>query len=165
MNEVVYDSRVDTLDHVQLVRNYVSMFIVEMLKRSERHDASKFTEAEKPTLDAVLPLLKKIAYGSPEYAALKERAKPALDHHYKHNSHHPEHYGEEGIAGMDLFDLVEMICDWLAWARKPGNVKLDYNVDQFGIEPQLKAILINTLARWPADGAGDKANSSPGSTA
>jgi Family of unknown function (DUF5662) len=157
-DEALYDSRAETLDHVQLVRNYVNMFIVEMLKRSERHDASKLTEAEKPTLDVVLPLLKQIAYGSPEYEALKERAKPALDHHYKHNSHHPEHYGEEGIAGMDLFDLVEMVCDWVAWAREPGNVKIDYNVEQFDIAPQLKAILTNTLVRWPADGAGDKMN-------
>jgi hypothetical protein len=77
-DEASYDSRADTLDHIQLVRNYISVFIVEMLRRGERHDASKFTEAEKPTLDAVLPLLAKIAYGSAEYEALKARAKPAL---------------------------------------------------------------------------------------
>jgi hypothetical protein len=52
---------------------------------------------------------------------------------------------------MDLFDLVEMVCDWMAWARKPGDVKFDYNVEQFRIGPQLKPILANTLARWPAD--------------
>ncbi|MDB5398577.1 MAG: hypothetical protein JWQ55_595, partial [Rhodopila sp.] len=28
-------------------------------------------------------------------------------------------------------------------------VKLSYNVELFGIEPQLASILANTLARWP----------------
>jgi hypothetical protein len=74
-----------------------------------------------------------------------------LAHHYAANSHHPEHY-KEGIAGMDLFDLVEMFCDWKASAeRNPADgVKLEYNVRQFDISPQLAAILANTLARWPA---------------
>jgi len=46
---------------------------------------------------------------------------------------------------------VEMLCDWIASAaRNPGDgVKLDYNVRQFAIEPQLEKILANTLARWP----------------
>jgi hypothetical protein len=35
-----------------------------------------------------------------------------------HNSHHPEHYGNRGISGMDLFDVVEMMCDWMAAARR-----------------------------------------------
>ena len=51
---------------------------------------------------------------------------------------------------MDLFDVVEMLCDWIASAaRNPGDgVKLDYNVKLFAIEPQLPSILANTLARW-----------------
>jgi hypothetical protein len=52
---------------------------------------------------------------------------------------------------MDLFDVVEMMCDWMAAARRnpEDGVKIDYNVRQFGIEPQLASILANTLARWP----------------
>jgi hypothetical protein len=44
-----------------------------------------------------------------------------------------------------------MVCDWIASAaRNPGDgVRLDYNVKQFAIEPQLAGILANTLARWP----------------
>ena len=74
--------------------------------------------------------------------------------HYSRNSHHPEFYGERGIAGMDLFDLVEMLCDWMAAAqRNPSDgVRLDYNVAAFGIGAQLAEILANTLARWPREG-------------
>ena len=146
-----YDSRADTLAHIKLVRDYLDTFIVEMLHRGARHDASKLTAAEKPAFDLVIPLLTGVAYGSPEYQELVERVKPALEHHYAHNSHHPEHYRERGIAGMDLFDLVEMICDWMASAQRnpEDGVKLSYNTSLFAIEPQLESILANTLARWP----------------
>lgn len=150
-DQAAYDSRADTLAHIHLVRDHLDTFIAEMLNRGTRHDASKLTPAEKPAFDLIIPLLTGVSYGSPEYLGLVERVKPALEHHYAHNSHHPEHFRDRGIAGMDLFDLVEMICDWMAAARRhPGDgVKLSYNVELFGIEPQLASILANTLARWP----------------
>ena len=99
----------------------------------------------------MLPLLQGVAYGSPAWDDVVNRAAPALAHHFRHNSHHPEHYGNAGLAGMDLFDVVEMVCDWMAAARRnpADGVKVAYNVAKFGIEPQLAAIIENTLARWP----------------
>lgn len=161
-NEAKYDSRADTLAHIHLVRDHLDTFIAEMLKRGARHDASKLTPAEKPTFDMLLPLLTGLSYGSVEYRALVKRAKPALEHHYAHNSHHPEYYGNRGIGGMDLFDVVEMMCDWMAAAQRnpEDGVKLSYNAEIFGIEPQLAGILANTLARWPRPPA---AGTAPGS--
>jgi hypothetical protein len=80
-----------------------------------------------------------------------EHLAPAFEHHYRCNSHHPEHYGPQGVSGMDLFDLVEMVCDWMAASKRnpQDGVKLAYNVELFGIQDQLAAILANTLARWP----------------
>ncbi|HSU06748.1 MAG TPA: DUF5662 family protein [Acetobacteraceae bacterium] len=149
-----YDSRADTLAHIHAVRDRLERFATELLARGRVHDASKFSPAEKPVLDEVLPLLVGVAYGSAEWQAVLDRAKPLLEHHYRHNSHHPEFY-PEGIAGMDLFDVVEMLCDWMAAAlRNPADgVKLDHNVRLFGIEPQLARILANTLARWPGRSA------------
>lgn len=151
-----YDSRADTLAHVHAVRDRISVFVTEMLRRARLHDASKFSPEEKPVYDQVFPLLKGVAYASPEWDALVERAGPALAHHYRQNSHHPEHYSD-GVAGMDLFDVVEMLCDWMASAeRNPSDgVKLDHNVTVFGIEPQLARILANTLARWPGQDRSD----------
>jgi len=145
-----YDSRADTLAHIHAVRNRIETFVTEMLRRARVHDASKFSPEEKPVYDQVFPLLEGVAYASPEWDALVERAAPAITHHHRRNSHHPEHY-PEGVAGMDLFDLVEMLCDWMAAAeRNPSDgVKLDHNVRAFGIEPQLACVLANTLARWP----------------
>lgn len=146
-----YDSRADTLAHIHKVRDNIDVFVAEMLARGCRHDASKLEEPEKSTFDAVIPLIAGLAYGSPAYEAVVERARPALEHHYRRNSHHPEHYGAVGVAGMDLFDLVEMVCDWMAAAeRRPDDgVKLAYNARLFGLEPQLASIIANTLARWP----------------
>ena len=149
-----YDSCADTLTHIQQVRDNIGLFVTEMRARARVHDASKLQEPEKSTLDRVMPLLAGVAYGSPDYEAIVERHRVALDLHYGRNSHHPEHYGSDGVAGMDLFDLVEMVCDWMAAAeRRPEDgIRLDYNVALFGIQPQLASVLANTLARWPGRG-------------
>jgi Family of unknown function (DUF5662) len=146
-----FDSGADILQHILEVRVHLDTFVTEMLRRGRVHDASKFDEAEKPAFDEAIPLLRGISYGSPEYAEVLGRLGPALDHHYHCNSHHPEHYGLQGIAGMDLFDLVEMVCDWIAAAarNREDGVKLAYNVELFSIQDQLAAIIANTLARWP----------------
>jgi hypothetical protein len=148
-----YDSRAASLAHIHHVRDNIETFVAEMLRRGRVHDASKFSDAEKPALDEAMPLLKGVAYGSPEWNSIIDQLRPMLEHHFRHNPHHPEHYGNAGITGMDLFDVVEMVCDWMAAARRhpADGVRLDLNVEKFGIEPQLAAIIANTLARWPSD--------------
>jgi hypothetical protein len=37
-----------------------------------------------------------------------------LKHHYAHNRHHPEFFGEDGVDGMSLVDVIEMLADWKA---------------------------------------------------
>ena len=145
-----YDSTAETLRHIHRVRDHLNTVVACLLERGRVHDASKFSEIEKPILDRIYPKLRGLSYGSPPYVALVKEAWPGLLHHYKHNSHHPEHH-EEGIAGMDLFDLVEMFCDWKAAAeRNPADgVKIEHNARIYKIAPQLAQILENTLASWP----------------
>ena len=73
--------------------------------------------------------------------------KPALDHHYANNRHHPEHF-ENGISDMNLIDLIEMICDWKsATARhSDGDIKrsIIINTNRFKLSDQLAKILSNT---------------------
>jgi hypothetical protein len=149
-----YDSRADTLAHIHAVRDRIELFVAELLRRGRIHDASKFSPEEKPVFDRVFPKLAGIAYGSTAWDAVVAEAAPALRNHYRCNSHHPEYYAD-GVAGMDLFDVAEMLCDWMAAAeRNPADgVKLDHNVRVFGIEPQLARVLANTLARWPGRGS------------
>ena len=145
-----YDSTAETLRHIHRVRDHLNPVIAAMLERGRVHDASKFSKVEKPVLDNIYPRLRGLSYGSPEYMVLVREAWPGLQHHYRHNAHHPEHY-EDGVAGMDLLDLVEMFCDWKAASeRNPKDgVRLDHNARVYAIAPQLAQVLANTLERWP----------------
>ncbi len=145
-----YDSTAETLRHIHRVRDHLNTVIAVLMERGRVHDASKFSEVEKPVLDVVYPRLRGLSYGTPEYLAVAREARVGLRHHYAHNSHHPEHYAD-GVAGMDLFDLVEMFCDWKAASeRNPADgVKIEHNARVYAIAPQLAAVLANTIARWP----------------
>ena len=91
--------------------------------------------------------LAKLTYGSEEYKASLEALKPALDHHYASNRHHPEHF-KNGINDMTLVDILEMFCDWKASTLRhnDGNFmrSIELNTSRFNIEPQLAQILMNT---------------------
>jgi hypothetical protein len=145
-----YDSTPDTLAHICRVQELLRVVTAELGLRGLAHDASKLVEPEKSAYDRAVPEMQKHPYGSPELKAATAQLGPALQHHFAHNSHHPEHYSE-GIAGMDLLDVVEMLCDWRAAAERPpgnGTVRMDVNRERYGIEPQLASVLTNTLARY-----------------
>lgn len=148
-NEQKYDSRADTLAHINRVQTLIVDAIMNMSMRSAKHDLSKLEEPEKSTFDACTLKLKAMAYGSDEYKAALAELKPALDHHYAANSHHPEHYAN-GVDSMSLFDVLEMLLDWKAATERMqggGDIRrsLEINRDRFKLSPQLEAILANTI--------------------
>jgi len=148
---MTFNSLPDTLAHIHRVGDFLRAMAADLERRAEYHDRSKMYEPEKSAYDRAVPEMRKHRYGSPESKAAIAELGPALEHHFAHNSHHPEHY-PEGVAGMDLLDVVEMLCDWRAAAERPpgdGTVLLDVSQKRFGLEPQLVAILANTLARFP----------------
>jgi hypothetical protein len=144
----MYDSTQDTLDHIDKVRARLQECISVLTIRATYHDASKLQEPEKSGYDVLTAKLADLVYGSDEYKAALVEAKPVIDHHYAANSHHPEHY-ENGIAGMSLLDIVEMLSDWKGASErtKQGSIQqsLAHNKVRFGIDDQLAAILENTV--------------------
>lgn len=143
------DSTQDTLDHIDKVRKRILSIVGNLVARSDVHDLSKLSEPEKSAFDILTPKLKGLTYGSEEYRACLRELKPALDHHYAKNSHHPEFY-VEGVSGMSLMDLIEMISDWKAAGERhdPPNSILDSiekNTSRFNLSPDLKQILLNTV--------------------
>lgn len=147
---MTYDSTEDTLTHIDRVRSLLRDMADDLDRRAKRHDRTKLMPPEKPIFDEFTPKLKEATYGSDEYKGFLAEMKVALDHHYAHNSHHPEHYSA-GIRGMDLLDVVEMICDWKAATERHANGNLArsivQNQERFGYSEDLKAILVNTAAR------------------
>src|SRR6185295_11393412 len=101
-----------------------------------QHDASKLEEPEKSGYDQLVTKLADVVYGTDAYKAALAEAKPTIDHHYQVNSHHPEHY-QDGIAGMTLLDVIEMVADWKAASErtKQGSIieSLAVNRMRFGI--------------------------------
>lgn len=94
------------------------------------------------------PKLKGSDYGSEEYKGFLREMKPALDHHYANNRHHPEHF-EHGVGGMNLIDVLEMLLDWKAATLRHGTGDIEaspaINKKRFGISDQLASILLNTV--------------------
>ena len=144
-----YDSTIDTTLHIDRVRFLLSQCAIILLERGARHDASKLEEPEKAIFDVVGNRLAVITYAGEEYKHSLADLKTALDHHYTHNSHHPEHY-PNGLDGMSLFDLTEMLMDWKAAGElHPGGTNIVRSVeissDRFSVGEQLKKILMNTV--------------------
>lgn len=142
-----YDSRIDTLLHIKRVNELLIRFSKDLLYRAVCHDHSKLVSPEKELFDELTPKLAGCTYGSAEYIGFLTELKVALDNHYQKNSHHPEHY-ENGIDGMDLFDVVEMFFDWKAAGERhnDGNIfkSIEHNKGRFKMSDQLASIFKNT---------------------
>jgi hypothetical protein len=149
MNEspTPYSSKPETMKHIDVVRKNIRGIIVELLLRYSEHDFTKLQNPEVEYFDVYTPKLAGCTYGSQEYKQFLEELKPALDHHYAVNRHHPEHF-ENGIRGMNLIDLVEMFCDWYAASKRHNDGDLmksiTINQERFGYSDDLRAILENT---------------------
>lgn len=142
------ESKFKTMRHIETVRNYISGVIKELIYRQEQHDQTKLEPPEVDIFEVYTPKLRDCVYGSDEYKQFLAEMKPAIDHHNKINRHHPEHY-ESGIQGMNLVDLLEMLCDWKAATLRhnTGDIlkSLEINQKRFGFSDELKRILKNTV--------------------
>ena len=192
-----YDSTNDTLDHIHRVKALMERVGLDVLGRGVSHDATKLLPPEKPIFDEFTPKLKGCTYGSDEYKGYLKEMSKALEHHYRMNRHHPEHFrlwkcsvcdgvfrdaetrpsdcyegnprfcpkccpvgtimecilepraNVEGMGGMNLIDLLEMLADWKAASERPadGDIKrsLEINEKRFNIPKPLMQILWNTV--------------------
>lgn len=150
-----YDSRPDTREHITKVRHYLDQCVALLCARADDHDQSKLIDPEKSAFDHLTPKLRDMAYGSEEYRACLREMKPALQHHYEANRHHPEHF-PNGVNDMNLFDILEMLMDWKAATERMssgGDIhkSIAYNMGRFKIDRQLGCILFNTARAmdWP----------------
>jgi hypothetical protein len=144
----MYDSTKDTRIHQLTVAKYIRQIICALEERCNTHDESKLLPPEKEAFDIATPKLKELTYGSEEYKQSLREIQDAISHHYKYNRHHPEHFSD-GIAGMNLVDIIEMLCDWVAATKRhtDGNIweSITHNATRFGYDGNMIAILENTV--------------------
>lgn len=150
-----YDSRPETQAHIDRVRDFIAGALNNLAERASVHDASKLVEPELSAFDIATPKLAGLEYGSEEYKQSLRDLGSALAHHFAENDHHPEHF-ENGVRGMSLMALIEMLCDWRAASERvkqrtddPEKVAsfesgLSYNKERFGISDDLYDVLVNT---------------------
>ena len=140
-----------TKKHIKRVQELLCDFSDALEYRARLHDKSKLDPVELEPLQRMQDLIDaegQAPFGSDEYKRRTALLGPMIAHHYANNSHHPEHY-PDGIAGMDLLDLVEMFFDWKAASERGGDdaMGISYCVEKYGIPPMLAAILRNTADR------------------
>lgn len=135
--------------HIDEVRRLLARFVSELEARASGHDTSKLEDPELEHFTRLTPKLKSTTYLSAEYKRFLEELEPALDHHYRHNRHHPEYF-HNGVTDMTLVDLVEMFCDWTASCQRhdDGNLyeSIMKNQLRFRMSAQLTQIFLNTAA-------------------
>lgn len=141
----------DTRQHIELVRRLIGQVTTELEARGDVHDASKLAEPERSIFSAGTARRDAVVYGSDAYREHLKSVEVALAHHYAHNRHHPE-YHKDGITGMNLVDLIEMLCDWMAASMRdaqgdPRRVHqcIEINQERFGYPDEMAGLLHNTV--------------------
>jgi len=136
----------ETKKHIKMVRDTIHSLIVRLLTQSMEHDQSKLKSPEFEIFLKYTPKLRNTTYGSDEYKIFLQEMKPALDHHYEVNRHHPEHFNkyvcngcfkefqlmpnycdvcgysqfqkESDMSQMNMLDLIEMFADWYSATKR-----------------------------------------------
>jgi hypothetical protein len=146
----------ETRKHQQRVAYFMSLLARKIIKRANTHDASKLQSPERELFCKTTAKLKGLTYGSDEYKKSLEELGPALSHHYSYNGHHPEYFRlncyetVHGMVGaMDIVDLLEMICDWLAATDRhaDGDISksIQINRKRFNFSDDVVGILEQTV--------------------
>jgi len=143
-----FDFLCDVILHVGEVSEALEEVASELRKRGMAHDRTKFQELEFDAFVSTRDKFKKANYGSKEYQECIDAVKPAVDHHYANNRHHTSFHGGT-IDGMNLVDIIEMVCDWKAAVRRSPDKNLEdtleYSFDKYGIGDQMQKIIVTTL--------------------
>lgn len=139
----------ETLKHIEIVMQLLATMQHEITRRMFSHDRSKLQSPELEMFEVFTDKLAAMTYGSSEYEECRqEMLRTALGHHFGNNRHHPEFF-ENGVADMNLIDLIEMLCDWKASTLRTidGDVwrSIEVNAKRFNMTPELVKILQNTV--------------------
>jgi hypothetical protein len=141
-----YDCTNDVIEHKTKVGYWLRRFAQRLERRAATHDDSKINDPiEKAMFDRWTPEIRNTTFGTDEYKQALDGMGEGVKRHYQANRHHPEHY-ENGVNGMTLIDVMEMLTDWMAVAQsKNTRVDLKHAAERFGLSDQLVRIMINTL--------------------
>jgi hypothetical protein len=146
--ETIFEVLTDTIIHISEVQENLQVMIHDLCNRGIIHDRSKFQDPEFSTFVNTRPEFKKANYGTPEYEAVVKKAQIAVDHHYKNNRHHTN-FHPNGITDMNLLDLLEMLADWRAAARRSPDLtfaeSLPRAFKKYQVSKPVQQLFLNTI--------------------
>ena len=132
--------------HIMMVQRLLRHVARQLLDRADNHDLSKLAPDELGGMIEIDAIADKLGLNSPEYmAALSGEA---IKLHWRRHSHHPE-YHLNRVEGMDIFDLIEMVCDWKVANQVRGHPEWKKSVDMMAERLSLSPeyiFLINLIA-------------------
>lgn len=139
---------VETLKHKHRVCHLVMCFVFSLIRRGEDHDDSKVGEGELAGFATATKNLKHTEYGTPGYQKCLDELKPLIELHHSKNRHHVQCH-KNGILGMSLIDVLEMLADWKAAGERHedgGDIlrSIKINSAKHGFDKQILALLVNT---------------------
>lgn len=142
------EGEIATRTHMKDVSDALMGCAAEILIRARDHDLSKLEDVEHEKFSLAASRFKEAGneFGSEGYEKTKEWLGSALEHHYENNSHHPEHY-DNGIGGMNLFDVLEMLIDWrCASMRRSDEGVIDFDImfEKYECSDELQEIIKKT---------------------
>tara|TARA_Y100000310_G_C20697629_1_gene826822 strand:+ start:2844 stop:3311 length:468 start_codon:yes stop_codon:yes gene_type:complete len=131
--------------HKFWVAYYIFVFVFKLIYRAFVHDISRYRPSETKYFSSVVYVdNKKVTFGSRRYFAVIRLIKPGIDLHRFRNRHHPE-FHKNGFKDMSAIDILEMMCDWKAAARRHGDgdvmKSLEINQKRYGFSDDEKEIL------------------------
>jgi hypothetical protein len=139
------------LDEYYTEKNAILVVMKEFHSRCVTHDQTKLISPEVSWFTSCMERLSFVEFGTTAYQEALRDLRPALDNHYYHNRHHPEHF-DEGAADMTLVDVIEMYCDWLASSLRTKNGDIyksfDYTKKRFKLSDQLIDMMRCTHERY-----------------
>lgn len=140
LNDIIYH-KMEVAENLEQIKSDIS-------KRQWHHDNTKFTAEEFDAFVYTRPKFKKVNYGSKEYQECVDAIKPAVEHHHKSNRHHTGYY-DDGVMGMTLMDILEMLADWKAASRRSPDLSFEDSLpkayEKYNIPKDLQKIINNTL--------------------
>lgn len=147
------DSDINTVEYIQKhrkrVKQWMILFATEILNRANIHDESKLQE---PELSGWIEMDKKprYKYGTKKYFEKLKKFEWLFKLHWSKNRHHPEYWKiHKNDKSRDAVDLLETLCDWLAYKDKLSYKEAVKIVKQqskrYETSKELQMYVLNTL--------------------
>lgn len=99
----------------------LNILVQKLSEKIIKHDNSKIDYLPEFNLyKNVVFKLKGLEYGTKEHTEAKQELDRGFEIHCMNNRHHSEHFYLDGVQGMNMYDVIEMILDWCSAALCRG---------------------------------------------